>query len=65
MKNNFVRFVIDVEYDDWWNDDEEKWMSPTWEQVCEDINLALGHLGDKTLKVVANDVVFYDESVVK
>jgi arabinogalactan endo-1,4-beta-galactosidase len=62
MENRIVKFVFEVEYSDWYNDDLKKWMPPTWEQVYEDAERVIGVFGDDTIKVVVNDEVLYDAS---
>lgn len=58
----FVKFVFEVEYEEWWDDDNKKWMPSSWQCVVDDFKATLGNLGDVTLKVTANDVVLYDAS---
>lgn len=61
MANRVVKFNIEVEYQDWWNDDTKEWMLPSWECVLGDIHSGF-NLGDNALKITANDVVLCDSS---
>lgn len=56
-----VKFTIEVEYRDWWNDDIGEWALPTEEQVIDDVSTLIDCFGDETTKVYLNDTIVYNK----
>ena len=65
MENRFVRFVIDVEYTDWWDDDNQRWAPPTLDQACRDVRHLIDYLStENVIKVTMNDDIVYETVMV-
>lgn len=55
-----VRFTVDVEYGDWFNDDTWEWMPPEWQTVKDDALHLRREFCGEVLKISVNDDILYE-----